>query len=761
MKKRYFILISGIVQGVGFRPFIYNLAQKNNIFGYINNSSEGVNIDCEGEKSNLDNFINDIIINPPPLSKIENIEVNEKELLNYERFTINKSEVKANKITNISPDMATCDECLSDIRDKNNRRYRYPFTNCTNCGPRFSIIKEIPYDRDKTTMNKFKMCENCNDEYNNPSNRRFHAQPNACETCGPSVYITDNKKNNISCDDPFYYAQTKLKEGYIFAIKGLGGFHLCCDAENESAVKLLRKRKNRPYKPFALMAKNIETAKEFCIINENEKNILCGIRKPIVLLEKQNNISLSESIAPNQNTLGIMLPYTPLHELLFTSNEIKNSIKILVMTSANYYSLPLEYENDIVFSHLNKIADYFLMHNRDIYMPIDDSVVKSVNNNTLMIRRARGYVPETFSYKNIHNIFAAGSDMKNTFAIAKENLMILSAHNGDLKNLETLNHYINNIEHFKKIFDFVPKYAVCDMHPSYISTNYAEKLNVPLMHVQHHHAHIAGCMAENSIDEKVIGVSFDGTGYGTDGNLWGSEFMICDYLGFERAAHLEYVPLPGGEGAIHKPYRTAISYIHKYISDSQNTIINLFGEKSANITKIIDAKINCPESCSIGRFFDAVSAILGVCTESTYEGQASIELENILYKVNSKTNDCYNYSLNNENNIIIINPKEIIFGILCDINNKIDKSIISMKFHNTICNFTNYICIKLREKYNINKVALSGGVFQNSYLLKNIMNELKKSKFDIYINKNVPSNDGGISLGQLAIAERRISSNLV
>ncbi|MBC2582144.1 carbamoyltransferase HypF [Clostridium sp. DJ247] len=758
--KRLFLKVEGIVQGVGFRPFVYNHAVSLNLKGWINNNSEGVHIDIEGKENRLYDFIDILKHNHPPLARIENITVEEKEFINYSCFEIRESERNDEKITFVSPDMAVCKDCIKDISDSLNKRYKYPFTNCTNCGPRFSIIKSIPYDRDNTTMNKFKMCDHCYEEYTNPLNRRFHAQPNACEDCGPHIWIEDSRGYSIEVEDVVQWAKEKLKEGKVFAIKGLTGFHLVCDAANEEAVKLLRVRKKRPHKPFAVMMKDIETVKKYCYINNEEENILCGRRKPIVLLDKIHSYNLPESIASHQKTLGVMLPNTPLHHLLFSGN-----IEILIMTSANVHGLPLEYMNESAVEKLGDIVDYFLMHNRDIYIPVDDSVVKVIDNEVHVIRRARGYAPEPIKQSNVKPILACGPNMKNTFCIAKENFLLLSQHNGDLENIETIEHYKNNMEHFKKIFSFEPEYIACDMHPGYMSTQYAYDSNLPRIEVQHHHAHIVSCIAENNINGKVIGVAFDGTGYGIDGKMWGGEFLLCDTKDFKRLGHLDYVKMPGGDITVKEPWRMAVAYIcnmfklteHLECSTSEKLkelLFELYGNKAVNLKTVIDADINCFETSSIGRFFDAAASLIGFRDVVTYEGQGAIELETIAC---TNCSDFYNYNII-EGHQHIIQTHNIISGIIEDRRMGIPQHIISAKFHNSIIMFTIDLCNIIRKATGVNKVALSGGVFQNSYILKNLARVLRESEFIVYTNKLVPTNDGGISLGQMVIANEILNN---
>lgn len=770
-QRRIFITVEGIVQGVGFRPFVYNLALSMGLKGWVNNNSQGVFIDLEGEEENLSSFLHELRFNPPPLARIEKINTESKPLANFSSFDIKESEQQEKKITLISPDIATCKDCIADIKDPENRRYLYPFTNCTNCGPRFSIIKTIPYDRDKTTMSKFEMCPSCNSEYANPLDRRFHAQPNACDSCGPHLYLTDKfgklllpadntnveaaytnaealASNKIS-EEILNLTRKKLKEGAIFAIKGLTGFHLVCDAENETAVRLLRERKQRPHKPFAVMMDSMNTIKKFCEVNNWEENLLTGIRKPIVLLKKREDYKLPQSIAPGQDSLGVMLPYTPLHEILFSGD-----IRILIMTSANIHGLPLEFKNEEAIHHLGHIVDYFLMHDRDIHIPVDDSVAKVLLDKERLIRRARGYAPEPMNFKGVRPILACGSNMKNTFCIAKEDFLFLSQHNGDLENIETFEHYKRNIDHFKSIFSFEPEYVAADMHPDYFSTRYALDTGLPIIHVQHHHAHIVGCMAENSVKHKVIGLSFDGTGYGTDGKVWGGEFLICDFKHFQRAGHLAYIKMHGGEKSILEPWRMAVSYLYESQALDMAIIRQMYGTEAETVIKMLEKNINCIETSSMGRLFDAVSSILGICNKVSFEGQASMELEAVIE--DSSTEDFYPYIIEDKTEDIILNPSPIIRGLMEDRLKNIPISTISRRFHNSIIRASVDTCKIIRNSTTISEVALSGGVFQNSYLLKNMVTSLIRENFTVYTHSTIPSNDGGVSIGQIIIANESL-----
>ena len=756
-KKRSFIVVKGIVQGVGFRPFVYNLAKEFGLKGWVNNNSEGVYIDVEGFDEELDKFVQCLKNNPPPLARIEKITIKIDKVLNYDHFEIKESEHSLDKITFISPDIATCSDCKEDILNLNNRRKDYSFTNCTNCGPRFSIIKELPYDRGNTTMNKFKMCKACNSEYLDPTNRRFHAQPNACKECGPELWIEDFKGNRLDIEDPISFAQNMFMEGKIFAVKGLGGFHLACDGLNETAVSNLRKRKKRLFKPLAVMIKDIETVEKYCKVNQVEKKILTGIKKPIVILNQKEIFDLPQNIAPNQNTMGVMLPYTPIHILLFTEK-----LKVLIMTSANLNGLPIEYKDSSARAGLSGIADYFLMHSREIHVPVDDSVLKVVDKKQTIIRRARGFVPEPFKWSNMRNILACGPNMKNTFCIGKEGYLFLSQFNGDLENLETYEHYKKNIEHFKKIFSFSPQFIAYDMHPGYMSTKYALKYNLRRIEVQHHHAHIVSNMFENNLEQKTIGVCFDGTGYGTDGRIWGGEFLICDRLEFTRVAHLDYIKMPGGEKAIKEPWRMAVSYLYKSLIAQKNEkevkdmIFELYDNKAVNLINILNSNINCVETSSMGRLFDAMSNIIGITDLVTYEGQASIELEAIS---DIDIEESYTYKVTKQD-MYIIEPYEMIIEALNDKIKGVSVKIIASKFQNTIVNLIESVCACIREDSGINEVTLSGGVFQNSFLLKKVCLNLRGQNFKVYTHKDLPSNDGGVAIGQIVVANATIENDI-
>ncbi|AAK78786.1 hydrogenase maturation protein HypF [Clostridium acetobutylicum] len=757
MFKRLLLKIEGIVQGVGFRPFVYRQASLLGLKGWVSNNSAGVYIDVEGESSNLYEFIDKLKYDKPFLCRIENIAIEEKTAVNYRSFKIKRSEDKYNKTTLISPDIGICEKCIEDITNPSSKRYKYPFASCTNCGPRFSILKAIPYDRKNTTMNKFKLCSACDKEYNDYNNRRFYAETNSCKICGPHIWIENHNGVKIEVDDELNWTRKKLKEGKIFAIKGLGGFQLVCDAENEEAIKKLRQKKNRQHKPFAVMVKDIETAKKYCSVNYKEEKLLKSKVKPIVILNRSNYNKIPKVIAPYQKTLGVMLPYTPLHYLLFSDD-----IEVLIMTSANAHGLPLEYKNESAIDKLGNIADYFLQHNRDINVPIDDSIVRVVNGQECVIRRARGYTPNPIKSDNVREILACGSNMKNTFCIAKNNFMFLSQYNGDLENVETIDRYINNIRHFEKIFKFTPGYIACDMHPNYLSIIYDNYSKLPKIEVQHHHAHIVSCLTENKVKGKVIGIAYDGTGYGTDKKVWGGEFFICDTKKFIRLAHLKYVKMPGAEMAIRENWRMAVAYIYSVFESGKynekhllKTIMKLYGEKAIKLIDIIKANINCPETSSMGRLFDAAASLIGVRDNITYEGQAASELEAV---IELKCKQYYEYDIRFKDDNYIIEGDKVIKGIIQDKISGVTMGEMSSKFHNTVVEFSKDVCKLLRKKTAINQVALSGGVFQNSYLLKNLVDSLKKEAFIVYTNKEIPTNDGGIALGQIIVANEILNN---
>ncbi len=690
--------------------------------------------DCD--ENTLQKLIKEIKEKAPPLSNIKEIIYEEWEGNLPDDLQIVESENEESKKVLIPPDIAPCDECLRELFTLTDRRYRYPFINCTNCGPRFSIIKDIPYDREKTTMSIFIMCDECRKEYEDPLNRRFHAEPNACPKCGPQITLYDPKGNLIEKGDKaIKLTQKFIKEGKIGIIKGISGMHIVCDARKKEAVRRIRAIKLRKTKPFAVMCKDLEEVKKIAKISKEEENILLSPQRPIVLLKKSPDYDLAEEVAPKNRYVGVILPYSPLHYLLM------EDLECIVDTSANITDEPIIYKNEEAFSKFKNKVDFFLLHNREIFMRSDDSVLQVVSGEPRFIRRARGYCPLPFEFdEKFPQILAVGAELKNTFCLSKENLIFMSQHIGDLADFETLSFFEDVLNHFKKIFDIEPRICVCDMHPDYLSTRWAQQNFKKVLKVQHHYAHILSCILENNLKGKVIGVAFDGTGYGADGAVWGGEFLICDAKNFERVFHFEYVPMPGGEKAVKEPRRMALSYL--YLSGCKDYIHKIWDKKEAEVLiKMIDKKINCPLTSSCGRLFDAVSSILRICDFNSYEGEAAINLEMIA----EGNHQVYSFEIGDKK----ISFKKMIREIVRDLKRGAPASEISMKFHNTICEVVKKVCLILRERYGINKVCLSGGVFQNRILFEKLLEDLRELKFDVYSNFKVPVNDAGISLGQI------------
>jgi hydrogenase maturation protein HypF len=740
---------NGIVQGVGFRPFVYQLANKHKIRGEIANTSNGVSLHIEGLKSDIDKFCRDLSEKCPPLARITNISILPATVKTYKEFTIEKSKGEPYRSTLISPDVSVCEDCLRELFDPNDRRYKYPFINCTNCGPRYTIINDIPYDRPFTSMQHFKMCNDCQTEYDDPSNRRFHAQPNACSTCGPHVSLYDGCKNPIETDDPIQKTAVLLKEGFIVAIKGLGGYHFAVDAENDDAVRKLRQRKHREEKPLAVMSYDIDRIGSYAHISSKEEALLSSFQRPIVLLRKKDPNPLSNEVAPRNRYFGVMLPYTPLHYILLSHGFLAT-----VMTSGNISEEPIAIDNDEAFDRLSNIADYFLTHNRDIYLRSDDSIVRMTADSNRFIRRSRGYVPvPVFLKKAIPEVLACGAELKNTVCLTKGKNAFLSQHIGDLENLETYSFFKMTIEHMKRILDIKPKIVACDLHPDYLSTEFAKSLSdIQLIQIQHHHAHIVSCMAENKIHEPVIGLSLDGTGYGVDGHIWGGEVITAQLDSFERVASLSNTAMPGSAAAIKEPWRMAVSYLNEafgtMVNDLDIPLFESIDQKEVDtIVQMILKKVNSPSTSSLGRLFDGIAAILGIRTHVSFEGQAAMELE----MISEDVTDCYEYEWIEED-IFRVPTTPIIKGVVHDLKAGVSPSVISGRFHQTIIHLFGDLCCTIRSKTGLNRVALSGGVFQNSLLLTGMIRILEDNQFKVFTHSNVPANDGGIALGQAVVA---------
>jgi hydrogenase maturation protein HypF len=766
------IRIRGIVQGVGFRPFIYQIARKLGLRGYVLNSSSGITIEVEGLHMSVEEFIRHIRSSPPPLAQIQELIATDLDPLSEEDFVIRESVAEPGKFVLVSPDMGTCDDCWNDFGDPNNRRFGYPFTNCTNCGPRYTIIQDIPYDRHSTTMACFTMCESCRSEYENPCDRRFHAQPNACPSCGPALALAQSGSFLPHNDWGFGVGESPLsllrdvrdllRAGKIIAIKGLGGFLLACDARRDDAVRTLRKRKKRSEKPFALMSRDLTSIESFSVLSEQDRAMLLSQRRPIVILRRRPDAQISAAVAPGNNTLGVMLPYTPLHYLLFSDSPNQPSeFSALVMTSGNISEEPIVVSNDDAWERLAPVADYFLVHNRDIYMRTDDSVVRGIAGKERVLRRSRGYVPYPIDLNiPMLELLACGGALKNTFCLTKEHYAILSQHIGDLENFETFSFFEETLANLKKLFRVQPQAVAFDLHPQYMSSRFAQALDLQRkIGVQHHHAHIASCMAENHLRDKVIGVAFDGTGYGTDGQIWGGEFLVADFAGFERRAHLRYVPLPGGDAAVRQPWRMAVSYLRDACGGripANALLLPSIPEKERSIVETMVARgINTIQTSSCGRLFDAVASLIGLRQEITFEGQAAIELETI---AEAGVSDHYPFEINGEE-IAEIDLRPMVSQIVQELASK-SQGEIAAGFHNTLAQVIVDICQRIRKSDKLNRVCLSGGTFQNIYLLERSVHGLERQGFEVYLHSAVPANDGGISLGQAVIANEVLRKDL-
>ena len=759
MLTRLHITVKGAVQGVGFRPFVYKLATSMDLKGWVLNSPQGVFIEVEGEKFKLEEFLLRLKKEKPAISVIQSMDFEFNEPSGYHSFEIRKSDVEGDPTAFVLPDIATCPDCINDIFDNNNRRYLYPFTNCTNCGPRFTIIDSLPYDRSRTTMKEFIMCDECRAEYENPSDRRFHAQPNACPKCGPAVELLDSNGKYLS-DNYLAILETidHIRNGKIVAIKGLGGFHLVCDAKNDEAINLLRYRKLREEKPFALMFPDLNFIYNVCDVSNLEEQCLISPQSPIVLLKKSKNSQnyISSEVAINNPYLGVMLPYTPLHHILM--KELGTPI---IATSGNKSDEPICIDNNEALERLSGIADYFLVHNRPILRYVDDSIVAANLDNIILYRRSRGYAPFPISLDstllnptnpmNPLNLFSVGAHLKNTIAFSKGSEVYISQHIGDLDTPESYKSFVNTADDLKNIYDIHPQEIICDEHPDYLSTKFAQNTELPVTKVQHHISHIFSNMAENKISEPLLGVSWDGTGYGLDSTIWGGEFFIVKNRKVSRIAHLRTFPLAGGEIAIKEIHRTATGILFEIYREKifeLDFINELFQGDSYTFNFLINLlrkKINCPITTSIGRLFDGVASILNLRQKVNYEGQAAMELEFLTNGIESDEFYEFGISFNELTHCFIMDWEPVIHQILAEKSNKISLNLMSVKFHNGLVKAIMEIAERVGEK----QVLLSGGCFQNRYLLEKTVKELQKYDFKVYFQKNIPPNDGGISLGQI------------
>lgn len=734
--ERLFLKIRGIVQGVGFRPFVHKLVRRCGLSGYIKNTSSGVELELEGERPALERFVVMLPEQAPVLAVIESMEAAySPELRGYEGFEIRQSQREEFRNTLISPDIGICEDCLRELRDPGDRRYRYPFINCTNCGPRFTIIKDIPYDRAKTSMAGFPMCPDCDREYHDIENRRYHAQPDCCASCGPRVFYLDEAGNEIP-GDGIELAREALKAGKIVAVKGLGGMHLACRCDDGALVRELRRRKQRDEKPFALMCRDVDCVRRICRLSEAEEKVLTSFRRPIVLLEKRQPgyAYLSEN-----GYLGVMLPYTPLHYLLFGDD-----IDLLVMTSANLSDTPILFKNAEALEKLQGIADGFLLHNREIQTRCDDSLCWVLEGKEYPARRSRGYVPFPLRMEGtLQSVLACGAEQKASFCLSKGSYVFSSQHIGDLKNMETLENYTQQIAHFKNLFDIEPTLAACDLHPDYMSTEYAQSLGLPLVQVQHHHAHMAACMADNGLEGEVIGLVWDGTGYGTDGTAWGGECLTGGYESFQRFGHILPMALPGGDRATKEIDRLAFSLL--YAAGCDTSAI----PAAETYRAMLAAGLNCPLSSGMGRLFDGVAAILGIRTRCSYEGQGAVLLEA------AAKDDGETYPIRLSGTPLVFDWREMIRAIVQDRQRGIDSGVIAARFMNTLVEMAVEMAKAAREETGLNRVCLSGGSFQNIYIMHRLPDRLRAEGLRVYHHSRVSTNDEGIALGQLMIANAK------
>ncbi len=748
--------ITGIVQGVGFRPFIYRLATENQLTGFITNTEAGVSVEVEGSADAVAAFLARLPKEAPPIARITSIVVTDRPSNHEVDFRILPSRAGDDRRVLIAPDIAICGDCLTELFNPSDRRFHYPFINCTNCGPRYTIVRDIPYDRAKTSMAAFPMCPECQREYDDPRDRRFHAQPNACWNCGPQVELWDAAGRRRECPDPIAEAARLLAAGEILAVKGLGGFHLAVDATNEAAVARLRERKRRVEKPFAIMTPTIAAAEEFCHLDGVSRELLQSPAHPIALLKKKPPEPAAPSVAPFNRDLGVFLPYTPLHHLLFAVQRFT----ALVMTSGNISEEPIAIDNTEAVERLRGLADYFLVHNREILLRADDSVVRVTGGRGRQVRRSRGYVPAPiFLKEELRPVLAVGGELKNTICLTRGREAFLSQHIGDLENLESYRFFESTVAGLKRFLEVEPRIIAYDLHPDYFSTRWAlAHEGVELVGVQHHHAHIASCMAENHFEGPIIGLALDGTGFGSDGKIWGGEVLVADYHGFQRLAHLDYVPLPGGAAAIAEPWRMAVSYLFHYFGrDFYEFDIpftrRLDGPRTDTLLRMMEGEINSPLASSAGRLFDAVAALVGVREQVNYEAQAAIELEAALEDTSDDAG--YPFAIQADNGGWIMDARPMFVALVRDLREGVPRGVISRRFHLGFVDVLVRATEMVHGRCGVNQVCLSGGSFQNSFLLEHTSQRLAASGFEVFTHAEVPCGDGGISLGQAMVAAHR------
>ena len=760
--ERRAIVIRGIVQGVGFRPFVHGLASRLRLHGFVRNQTGSVLIEVEGESPILDDFLAELAGHPPPLAQIDSLSWESSPPRGEDRFRIETSQADPSGQIFISPDVATCDDCVREMLDPSDRRFGYPFLNCTNCGPRLTIILGAPYDRSRTTMAAFPLCAACRAEYEDPANRRFHAQPTACAACGPRLQILTASGEPSA--DPLPWFAEALRGGKIGALKGLGGYHLVCDARNRAAVAELRRRKHRDEKPFAVMVRDLEAALALCDVQPAEPDLLLSPPRPIVLLRKRP-AAVAEEVAPRNPLLGVMLPYTPLHHLLLRTLDGMP----LVMTSGNRSDEPIAYRDPEALAQLAGIADLFLTHNRPIHVRCDDSVTRVVAGQELPLRRSRGYAPRPIELPVVCPcpILAVGGQLKATFALGRDRQAFLSHHLGDLDHFEAYRAFVEDVDLYQQLFAVRPQLLAHDLHPDYASTRFAlqcaAQASAQLLPVQHHHAHMASCMAEHYLDEAVIGVTFDGTGYGTDGTIWGGEFLVGDYRQFRRAAHLRPVAMPGGDKAIRAPWRMALAHLLDAGAENAPLKARHLREEVGTIEKMLERRFNSPMTSSAGRLFDAVASLAGVRDCVSYEGQAAVELEWLATEVAAA--GAYPFEVVDAGSgsstelMLVVDTRPLIAAVAEEAGKGVAAALIGRRFHTTLCDLIVTVCERLRDATGLGTVVLSGGVFLNALLTGEVHARLQGLGFRAYRHRRVPPNDGGLSLGQLAIAARQATAS--
>ena len=755
--RRCLISVEGIVQGIGFRPFVHRLAARHTLAGSVRNSMQGVLIDAEGDARALSAFIDELAQHAAEPAGVARVAVTWRPPLGQRTFAIEPSACEGSALLSPVPDLATCEACRSELADAADRRYGYALIGCAACGPRFTIVRALPFDRERTTMESFAMCARCRAEYDDPRDRRFHAETTACAACGPTLSLGRGDGTPVSDTDPIATVADRLRAGLVIAIKGIGGYHLACDATNPNAVATLRRRKRREGKPLALMVRDLAAAALLCEISEAEAALLASPARPIVLLARRAGAAIAANVAPGRGPLGLMLPYTPLHDLLLEAVGGP-----LVMTSGNVSDEPIAYHDDDALRRLGPVADLVLFHDRPIHVPCDDSVARVVRGVPRLIRRSRGYVPAAvrLPVAAVRPILACGGELKSAVALVRGHDAFMSQHLGDLSGERAFRGFLAAVEHLERLLGLTPAVVAYDLHPSYRASQYAHAHeDVARVGVQHHHAHVASCLADNGVDRRVIGVAWDGTGYGAGGQVWGGEFLLADLSGFTRVGHLESVPLPGGDAAVREPWRMAAVFLRAAYGNAMSSLDLPFVRRLDPVawrllSQAIDRGLNAPPTSSAGRLFDAVASLLGLRDRVAYEAQAAMELEAVAAP---QADRVYSAALVESDGALVVRTTDIVRAVVDDLLREERPERIAARFHATLADVISRTCLRIREASGVGAVALSGGVFQNARLLSASIEALERNGFEVYTHRQVPANDGGLALGQAAVAARRIA----